>query len=53
MDRGAWRATVHSLAKSRIQLSKLTLSHNPVTTLIGLLKIVETYIQTKPAYECL
>ena len=27
MDRGAWRATVHGVAKSKIQLSNSQLSH--------------------------
>ena len=32
MDRGAWQATVHGVAKSRTRLSDFTLTHNVYTT---------------------
>ena len=30
MDRGAWRATVHGVAKSQTRLSNLALTHAPI-----------------------
>ena len=36
MDRGAWRATVHGVPKSRTQLSNLA-QHRPVTVVKGIL----------------
>ena len=29
MDRGAWRATVHGVTKSRIQLKRLSIAQHP------------------------
>ena len=37
MDRGAWWATVHGVAKSRTRLSNLTITSSPKTTISHLL----------------
>ena len=38
MDRGAWRATVHGVGKSRTRLSDFTHTHNGNLALLSLLK---------------
>ena len=42
MDRGAWRATVHGVAKSRTQLSNQAHSTTSLSSTILMFKILET-----------